>query len=70
MDHRRRSEGTFRDAMFPILQASVEHFRSNRNFLSYALEISLRGVERVPGRAGITLARPEDIVVVLPAQNR
>jgi hypothetical protein len=63
VDKGRRAEWTFRDAMFPILAAAVEHLRGNENFDGYALEISHHVIGDV---LGITMEVPENIVVVLP----
>jgi hypothetical protein len=59
----RRADRTFRDAMFPILAAAVEHLQGKAEFDGYALEISHHIVGDV---LGVTMEAPENLLVLLP----
>jgi hypothetical protein len=61
-----RAERTFRDVIFPILAAAVQHLADKAGFDGYAVEISHHIIGDV---LGVTMEAPENVVVWLPRQT-
>ena len=60
-----RAKQTFDSIVMPLLKAAVPRFQRNSDVKAYAFEIS----HHVIGKAmGVTMERPENLVVVLPQQ--
>jgi hypothetical protein len=65
MNPDQRARETFRNVVQPILKVAVPRFQNNPSVQAYALEISHHVIGKV---MGVSVERPENLVVVLPQQ--
>jgi hypothetical protein len=65
MNPDQRARETFLQIILPILKVAVPRFQSNSSVQAYALEISHHVLGNV---MGVSMERPENVVVVLPQQ--